>query len=287
MSQDLLPQGGTGKLGAGMADRDKTYIHLTSHAHEQSWKTEVIAESSSWICFNKHTHLGTEYDHYHQDRPHMTGIVENDLTREAGWIKERGITWLTPVHTLDFETTGASLWAKNESAAEKLKNVFHSEQPNRIYQALIHGSPEEDVFEIDLKLAARPFQQWLMKADKTGKKSLTQCETIERLKAYTLLRCKPVTERHHQVRAHLACRKHPVVADASYGGDVLMLSELKRNYRFKKDRPEKPLMDRAAIHLEQLRFPDPDTGEEICLIAPMHRDWEVAFKYLKQYALVH
>jgi hypothetical protein len=45
-------------------------------------------------------------------------------------------------------------------------------------------------------------------------------------------------------------------------------------------------MDRAAIHLEQLRFPDPDTGEEICLTAPMHRDWEVAFKYLKQYALV-
>ena len=202
-------------------------------------------------------------------------------------MKDRGIEWLAPVLSLDFETTGASLWAKNEHAAEKLKNVFHSEQPNRSYHALVHGCPEEDLFEIDLKLAPRPFQQWLMKADKTGKKSVTQCETIERLKGYTLLQCKPITERHHQVRAHLACRQTPVVADASYGGDVLMLSELKRNYRFKKDRPEQPLMDRAAIHLQQIQFPDPDTGEMQVVEAPMHRDWEVAFKYLTRFAIVH
>ena len=217
----------------------------------------------------------------------MTAIVENDLTRGAGWIKQRGIEWLKPVNIVDFETTGASLWAKSEAAAEKLKNVFHSEQPNRIFHALVHGSTTEDVFEIDLKLSPRPFQQWLMKADKNGKKSLTQCETIERLKGYTLLQCKPITERHHQVRAHLACRQWPVVGDASYGGDVLMLSELKRNYRFKKDRPERPLLDRAAIHLHQIQFPDPDTGESQHLEAPMHHDWEVAFKYLTRYAAVH
>ena len=120
---------------------DKTYVHLTSHEHQQSWKTEVIAETPRWICLNKPSHLATEYDHYHQDRPHMSAIVENDMRRQAGWIKERNIRWLKPVNILDFETSGASLWAKEEETLQQLKDTFHSEKPNRIYHALCHGTP--------------------------------------------------------------------------------------------------------------------------------------------------
>ena len=92
-----------GTLDKLMSMHDKTYVHLTSHDHQQSWKTEVIAETPRWICLNKPSHLATEYDHYHQDRPHMSAIVENDLRRQAGWIKERNIRWLKPVNILDFE----------------------------------------------------------------------------------------------------------------------------------------------------------------------------------------
>ena len=267
-----------------MSDKNKKFIHLTSHAHELSWKTEVIGEADTWICLNKQTHLGTEHDHHHQDRPHMQAIVEQDIKRQAGWMRERGIDYLRPANILDFETTGASLWGKNESGALVLKDCIHSEKPNRFFHALVHGSPEEEQFEVDLRLTPHRFQPWIMKASKEGKKTVTQFEVLEKFQGYTLLKCIPVTERYHQVRAHLGCRKLPVVGDAIYGGGLLMLSEMKRNYRQKKDRPERPLLDRAAIHLTELHFPDPISGEDQTIKAPMQHDWEVAFKYLRKYA---
>ncbi len=214
----------------------------------------------------------------------MEAIVEQDLQRQAGWIRERNIGFLKPVNILDFETTGVSLWAKSEPAEIFLKDCIHSEQPNRIFHALVHGSPEEDQFEIDLKLIPHRFQPWVMKASKDGKKSITQCEVLERFRGYTLLKCIPITERYHQVRVHLSCRQFPIVGDSIYGGGLLMLSEMKRNYRHKKNRPERPLLDRAAIHLAEFSFPDPDSQETQSVAAPMQHDWEVAFKYLRKYA---
>ncbi|NBQ23188.1 MAG: hypothetical protein EBU26_02775 [Verrucomicrobia bacterium] len=267
-----------------MAMHEKSFIHLTSHQHQQSWKTEVIAETDSWICLNKQTHLGTEYDHHHQERPHMTAIIEHDLQRQAGWVRDRGINWLQPVNVLDFETTGVSLWARNEQSLQKLKDQLHAEKPNRIYHALCMGTPESASFSVDLLLAPHRFQPWLMKSSKQGKKSLTHFETLETFGKHTLLKATPLTERYHQIRCHLYCKQHPVVADALYGGDILMLSELKRHYRFKKNRPERPLLDRAAIHLAELHIEDPDTGQEHCLEAAAQRDWQVAMKYLREFA---
>ena len=267
-----------------MSDKKKKFIHLTSLVHELSWKTEILGDAASWICMNKQTHLGTEYDHHHQDRPHMQAIVEQDFERDAGWIRERNIGYLKHVNILDFETTGASLWAKSELAEKSLKDWFHSERSNREFHALVHGSPEEDQFEVDLKLIPHQFQPWVMKSSKEGKKSVTQFEVLERYRGYTLLKCVPITERYHQIRAHLGCRQLPIVGDAIYGGGLLMLSEMKRNYRHKRNQPERPLLDRAAIHLAHLEFQDPDSGEAQKLQAPMQHDWEVAFKYLRKYA---
>ncbi len=267
-----------------MIEREKIFIHLTSHVHEQSWKTQILGESKDWICLNKHTHLGTEHDHHHQDRPTMASIIEHDLERRAGWIREREIQWLKPVNIIDFETTGVSLWAKNEAAETVLKDAMHSELPNRTYHALVHGTPEEEQFEIDLKLTPHSLQPWVMKASKDGKKSVSLFETLTLFRGYTLLKCLPITERYHQVRAHLACKQHAVVADATYGGEMLMLSQLKSHYRFKKDRPERPLMDRATIHLAELEFEDPDSGELLKIQAPVHHDWEVALRYLEKFA---
>ena len=115
-----------------MSDKKKKFIHLTSHVHELSWKTETIGEGEAWICLNKQTHLGTEYDHHHQDRPHMEAIVEQDLTRQAGWIRERGIEYLKPVNILDFETTGASLCTKQiyQEAADQIMAAIAELTPN-------------------------------------------------------------------------------------------------------------------------------------------------------------
>ena len=63
----------------------------------------------------------------------------------------------------------------------------------------------------------------MMKSSKQGKKSITQFEVIEAFRKHTLLKATSWTERYHQVRTHLYCKQLPIVGDALYGGDLLML----------------------------------------------------------------
>ena len=63
---------------------------------------------------------------------------------------------------------------------------------------------------------------------------------IERFKGISYLRCKPRTGRTHQIRVHLLHRNHPILGDTVYGGQPLLLSSLKRDYRLKPGRTEQP-----------------------------------------------
>jgi 23S rRNA pseudouridine955/2504/2580 synthase/23S rRNA pseudouridine1911/1915/1917 synthase len=99
-----------------------------------------------------------------------------------------------------------------------------------------------------------------------------------------LLRCRPLTERPHQIRIHLQHAGFPIVGDELYLGKKLWLSRLKKNFRLKEGREERPLIARSALHLEELELPHPVTNEMLKIIAPWPKDLKVAVKYLRQYA---
>ena len=117
-----------------------------------------------------------------------------------------------------------------------------------------------------------------------GKRSLTVFEVRERFSGFTLLQCEPLTNRPHQIRAHLRWARLPVVGDRAYGGRPLLLSSLKREYRLKPNQIERPLIARAALHAESLTLPHPVTGEALTITAPWPKDLTVAVKYLRRYA---
>ena len=72
------------------------------------------------------------------------------------WARERGLNYLMNAHRLDFETSGVILLAKNKPALVALANLFGSEKPLKKYVALAQGTPAEDKFEVDAKLAPHP-----------------------------------------------------------------------------------------------------------------------------------
>jgi hypothetical protein len=69
-----------------------------------------------------------------------------------------------------------------------------------------------------------------------------------------------------------------------YGGKPLLLSRLKSGYRLKPGHTEKPLLDRVALHAEELTLPHPVSNETVKIVAPWPKDLVVAVKYLRQYA---
>ena len=70
----------------------------------------------------------------------------------------------------------------------------------------------------------------------------------------------------------------------SYGGKPLLLSRLKPNYRQKLDLPEKPLMERVALHSAQLALPYPTDEQTLVIDSAWPKDMTVSVKYLRRFA---
>ena len=259
-------------------------IKLSAPATSDYWEIPVLYEDEHLLALDKPSRLLTSPDRYDPDRPNLMKLLHRDIARGAAWIKERGLTYLANAHRLDFETSGIILLAKDKPALVQLANLFGSEKPVKTYVALVRGVPATPSFTVARKLAPHPFKIGLVRVDeKHGKKAATQFEVAESLGRYTLLRCRPLTGRTHQIRVHLQSVRLPIVSDALYGGKPLFLSTLKPDYRQKRDVPEKPLIGRVALHASELTIPHPTTGESLTISSPWPNDLNVAVKYLRRY----
>lgn len=87
-----------------------------------------------------------------------------------------------------------------------------------------------------------------------GKDARTTFKTIDVFKKHTLLECRPITGRMHQIRIHLAVLRAPITCDDQYGGRPIYLSEIKKKFNLKKGTEELPLIQRFALHARQLSF---------------------------------
>jgi len=195
------------------------------------------------------------------------------------------LAYLMNAHRLDSETSGVILLAKTKPVLVALANHFGVEKPGKKFLALVHGTPSEDRFEIDAKLAPHPARPGSMHVDpKNGKRSRTLFKVLEKFSRNTLLRCEPLVLRPHQIRVHLCHAGLRLAGDELYGGKPLWLSRLKPNFQLKDGRTERPLISRAALHAEQLTLSHPITGEVLTITAPWPKDLRVAVKYLREFA---
>jgi RluA family pseudouridine synthase len=260
-------------------------IKLSSPATHEFWEIPVLFEDADLLALDKPSGLLTSPDRYDPERPNLMKLLHAGIAESKPWARERGLTYLSNAHRLDFETSGIILLAKNKPVLVQLADLFGAEKPVKKYVALVQGRPEEDTFEVDAKLAPHPVRLGFMRVDpKNGKKSKTLFSVIEKFTNHTLLRCEPLTGRTHQIRIHLRHAGVPIVGDELYGGKPLWLSRLKPNYRLKPGREERPLLARVALHAEQLELTHPVTGQSVHVTAPWPKDLTVAVKYLRQFA---
>jgi len=249
------------------------------------WEIPVLFEDNHLLALDKPAGLPSSPDRYDPHRPNLMKLLHTAIAAGKPWARERNLTYLMNAHRPDCETSGVMLLAKDKPTLVALANLFGSEKPLTKYAALAQGTPPEDKFEIDAKLAPHPLKIGVMRVDaKNGKKSRTRFEVLEKFSGYTLLQCEPLTGRTHQVRAHLRHAGLPIVGDILYGGKKLWLSRLKRDYRLKPGHEERPLVSRVALHAEALTLPHPVTGQTVTVTAPWPKDLKVAVKYLRQFA---
>lgn len=142
--------------------------------------------------------------------------LKAELGTEALWV----------VHRLDMDTSGLLLFAKSASVHRNLQRQFLRRSVHKRYVALLEGFLNEDSGEIDLPLAADPFDRPRQRVCyESGKPSLTEWRVIERCPEYTRVVFSPHTGRTHQLRVHAA---HPLGLAAPIKGDDLYGSAASR-----------------------------------------------------------
>lgn len=184
-------------------------------------------------------------------------------------------------HRLDKETSGALIIAKNEAAYRHISMQFTSRQIDKTYHALIEG-----VYDFKNKEVRAPIQvlssQNKVRVGKEGKEAVTYFDTLKTYYGYTLLACKPVTGRMHQIRIHLVSQGAVIAGDQTYGGKPFYLSSLKKKFNLKKLTEEEPLIRRMALHAAEVAFKDLKE-KNIHIEAPYPKDFRVLIKQLDKY----
>ncbi len=101
----------------------------------------------------------------------------------------------------------------------------------------------------------------------------------------TLLECRPLTGRRHQIRVHLAAAGHPLTVDPLYGGgQSVLLSHYKPGYRPSRRHDERPLINRLTLHAARLTIEHPRSGERMTFEAPLPKDLRATINQLARLA---
>lgn len=190
------------------------------------------------------------------------------------------------VHRLDRDTSGCLLLAKGGDAARHFDALFQGAGVQKQYLALVHGSLAAPRVEIDLPLAPDPRRPGKVIAVRGNKKDVRAAHTIataeRRFRRFTLLGLVPTTGRTHQLRVHLNAIGHPIVGDRDYGGEPLLLSQLKPKWKHRRGVEERPLLQRMFLHAATLQFEDVD-GTRVVVTAPLPDELQIALRKLVRF----
>lgn len=184
-------------------------------------------------------------------------------------------------HRLDKETSGVLVIAKNPEAYRNMAIQLEKRQVEKIYHAVSQGIHNIEGLSVDVPLT--PPRKGIVRVENTGKPATTLVKTGKAYRFHTLLICKPVSGRTHQIRVHLSYLKAPIVNDDTYGGKSVYLSDVKRKFNLKKGEEERPLMQRVALHAFSIKFKDVD-GEVLEIEAPYPKDFRVLVTQLEKNA---
>ncbi|MBY0565228.1 MAG: RluA family pseudouridine synthase [Hyphomonadaceae bacterium] len=177
------------------------------------------------------------------------------------------------VHRLDRDTSGCLVLARHPRAAAALSAAFRDRDTDKIYWAIVVGSPRPMAGEIrgwmrkapGAREADREMMQRCVQSDEGAVHAITQYAVIsEAADRAAWVALRPVTGRTHQLRFHMAEIGHAIIGDPKY----------------KCDRPTpNNVGSTLLLHARALRLPHP-SGGELKLIAPTPEHMRASFDAL-------
>ncbi|MCL7987526.1 RluA family pseudouridine synthase [Sphingobacterium sp. lm-10] len=186
-------------------------------------------------------------------------------------------------HRLDKDTSGVLLIAKNPETYRAVSIEFERRRVRKVYHAIIEGTHTFEDLLVDLPILNQGNKN--VSIDRAnGKRAETFFKSIQYFNHYTLVECRPVTGRMHQIRIHLATQRASIVGDAMYKGKPVYLSQIKkRGFTMSKSQEEQPIMKRFALHSKSVAFSI--EGKDYVFEADYPKDFATLLKQLEKFDL--
>ena len=227
----------------------------------------VLFEDSEILVLNKPAGLVV-----HPAVGHREGTLVNALLhRSKDWAGPADRPGL--VHRLDKDTSGVLIIAKTERAMSVLGRAMKERFLEKEYLAVVYGRPAVTKGKIELGILRDPRDRKRMTTSKSeGRASSTFYEILSEssgpLSGLSLLKCKLVTGRTHQIRVHLKALNLPIVGDPVYG------SPRWKGLKDEALREACRTFPRQALHAWRLGIRHPVSGAPMTFTAPIPADME-------------
>jgi len=240
----------------------------------EDWQPEALAldivyEDEALLVIDKPAGLVV-----HPAAGNRAGTLLNALLHHApelAHIPRAGI-----VHRLDKDTSGLMVVARTLTAQKELVAQLQARSVTREYQCVVVGVLTAGG-TVDEPIGRHPVQRKRMAVVPGGKRAVTHYRVLERFRAHSHLRVRLETGRTHQIRVHLAHRRHPLVGDPVYGGRLRVpagaseaLATCLRGFK------------RQALHAARLAFEHPVSGEAVHWDSPLPADMAELLAVLRE-----
>jgi 23S rRNA pseudouridine1911/1915/1917 synthase len=167
------------------------------------------------------------------------------------------------VHRIDRDTSGLVVFAKTLRAQTVLKEQFKRREPERVYWAVVYGSPEppqgtwRDHLVWDTKAL---IQKETHPRDPRATEAISRYRVLNTFDAASLVEVQLVTGRRNQIRIQARLRGHTLVGEQRYvyGPETLRTIEF----------------GRQALHARRLSFLHPEDGRRLAFEAPPPADFQ-------------
>lgn len=227
----------------------------------QAMDLAVLYEDDDLLAINKPAGLVVHPSYKNTEGTLINGVLERAKTWPEG-------SRPSLLGRLDKFTSGVVIVAKRPAVHAALQRAMDARRIDKDYAAIVWGKPSPMRGTIDLALDRDPWdRRRITVTDRGGQPSVTKFERVATTTSHSLVRCRLITGRTHQIRVHLSARHWPIVGDAVYGlkkkaGVVTPVDEVALAF------------PRQALHAWRLTLRQPTTNAALEITAPLPDDMQ-------------
>jgi 23S rRNA pseudouridine1911/1915/1917 synthase len=213
---------------------------------------KIRHEDDDLLVVDKAARLVTQPGLGHQNDTLMNGLFAayGPRLQNLGKARDYGL-----LHRLDRQTSGLLLIALRPQAYDALRLAFENRRIRKYYWAVTARAPKKESGVIRRPILEAAEDKKLARISSAGKPALTAYRVVQSSTRATLVECRPVTGRLHQIRVHLEAIGCPILGDEFYAPKAVAAAA-----------------PRLALHAHRLVFVHPTTGRQVDVQSPWPRD---------------